>query len=187
METAASNEQVHVLQWHHANRIEGCRAHTLLETICDGHLGVVQWIMKTPMGSAEPGENDALLIDAAAAHGIDIVRWLHEKRSTSCSSLAVNDTAESGYVEIVKYMLKNRSKGCTRAATQGAASYGHFKALKYMSSLGLQAVSTLLWKAQKLTRKKPNSDQWAMLSNSVIYRLCDSYSSTVLCVAVSLP
>lgn len=92
--------------------------------------------MKTPMGSAESGENDALLIDAAAAHGIDIVRWLHEKRSTSCSSLAVNDTAESGYVEIVKYMLKNRSEGCTRAAIQGAASYGHFKALKYIVESG---------------------------------------------------
>ncbi|KAI8924601.1 hypothetical protein BC831DRAFT_464798, partial [Entophlyctis helioformis] len=46
MDLAASHGRLHVIQWLHANRTEGCTTQAMDNAAVCGHLEVVQWLAK---------------------------------------------------------------------------------------------------------------------------------------------
>lgn len=77
-------------------------------------------------------------MDTAAAFGhLEIVKWVQESRSGTCTTAAVDGAAGNGHFDVVKFLLlENRSEGCTEDAIRDAAFYGRLKVLKYIVESG---------------------------------------------------
>ena len=63
---------------------------------------------------------------------MEIVKWLHENRTESRTTDAMNYAAENGLLNVVKWLHKNRTEGCTTYAMNDAARCGHLDMVKWL-------------------------------------------------------
>ncbi|OQR92274.1 n-acetylglucosamine-6-phosphate deacetylase [Achlya hypogyna] len=72
-------------------------------------------------------------MDMAAANGhLDIVRFLHENREEGCSTNAMDLAASHGHLEVVRYLHEHRTEGCTAYAMKAATENGHHEVVDYL-------------------------------------------------------
>ena len=83
----------------------------------NGHLYIVQHVAVTFTEQA---------IVSAAAHGhLEMVEYLHRKRTEGATVQAMDLAATFGHLDVVKWLHANRKDGCTTKAMDGAASNAH--------------------------------------------------------------
>ncbi|KDO32625.1 hypothetical protein SPRG_02326 [Saprolegnia parasitica CBS 223.65] len=72
-------------------------------------------------------------MDWAAANGhLDVVTFLHEKRSEGCTTKAMNRAAANGHLDVVTFLHEKRSEGCTTKAMNRAAANGHLDVVTFL-------------------------------------------------------
>ncbi|OQR94206.1 hypothetical protein ACHHYP_01620 [Achlya hypogyna] len=73
-------------------------------------------------------------MDLAAANGhIDVVCFLHEKRTEGCTAAAMDGAAGGGHLAVVAFLHTHRSEGCTTAAMDEAAANGHLEVVRFLA------------------------------------------------------
>ncbi len=93
---------------------------TLIETIINGHLDVVMWLVNKFSFDIYP------TIDIACKNGhLDIVKQLSETNKGNCTYNAMNFASANGHFNIVKWLHENRKEGCTHHAVDMAELNGH--------------------------------------------------------------
>lgn len=66
------------------------------------------------------------VMDIAAMKGrLDIVQWLHENHTHTCTVKAMNLAASFGHLDVLKWLFHNRREGCTMEAFECAAKNNH--------------------------------------------------------------
>lgn len=121
MDFAALGRHLHVLEWLHHNRSEGCSTAAVNHAAVNGDLPMIQWLSQY---YSDRFTHQAM--DKAAAHGhLDVVRFLHEHRQEGCGKNAMDQAAARGFLDVVQWLHANRSEGCTSNAINKAVANGH--------------------------------------------------------------
>ncbi|OWY96608.1 hypothetical protein PHMEG_00033087 [Phytophthora megakarya] len=72
-------------------------------------------------------------MDITASRGhLEVLKWLHQYTSASCTTKAMDGAAEGGYLDAIKWLHRNRSEGCTSVAMAEAAANGHWRVMKWL-------------------------------------------------------
>ena len=77
MDKAAGNGHLHVVEWLHDNREEGCTVHAMNRAAFYGHLLMVKWLHEN---RTEGSTGYILKIWATRNCQSRVVKWLHENR-----------------------------------------------------------------------------------------------------------
>ncbi|KAG6963682.1 hypothetical protein JG688_00008062 [Phytophthora aleatoria] len=72
-------------------------------------------------------------MDGAASGGhLDVVKWLHTRRSEGCTMHAMNGAASGGHVEVVKWLHSNRQTEVRAARQQRWTASGRLHAVRWL-------------------------------------------------------
>jgi len=74
MDCAASNGNIEIVKWLHANRKEGCTTYAMNNAALEGHLEIVKWLHY----NRKEGSTIFAIDCAASKSHIEIVKWLKE-------------------------------------------------------------------------------------------------------------
>lgn len=130
MDGEAASGNLHVIQWLHENRKEGCTKGAMDRASTNGYLHVVQWLHENRKEGCT-----TMAMNYAAAHGhLHVVQWLHERRNEGCTQRAIDWAAASGHLEVVKWLCKNRTEGFSPDAIAWARKYNHLHVVEFMLS-----------------------------------------------------
>ncbi|KAJ3106990.1 hypothetical protein HDU96_008044 [Phlyctochytrium bullatum] len=98
----------------------------------------------------------ASTMDVAAGEGrLEVVKFLHHRRSEGCTVTAMNNAAGEGHLDVVRFLKENRTEGCTEEAVIRATAGGHIEVVKYLvendMTYGLESAIDEALKAQQTT------------------------------------
>ncbi|KAL2913285.1 hypothetical protein HK105_202302 [Polyrhizophydium stewartii] len=63
-------------------------------------------------------------MDSASASGhLDVVGFLHERRTEDCTLAATDMAAAAGLIDVMDFLHSHRTEGCTAKATDSAAKF----------------------------------------------------------------
>jgi hypothetical protein len=128
MDDAAFAGHLHVVQWLHENRWEGCSTDAMDKAASNNHLHVVQWLH---IHRTEGCTKNAM--DMAAKNGhLDMVKWLHKNRKEGATVRAMDFAVQSGHFDILVWLHHNRAEGCSTDAMESAARQGNVKIFQWL-------------------------------------------------------
>lgn len=107
MDLAAANGHLHVVQWLHENRSEGCTTAAMDGAAEAGHLEVVEWLHE----NRSEGCTTAAMDGAAEAGHLLVVQWLDEYRREGCSFNAFECAAIWGHLRVIDWLFEHRPEG----------------------------------------------------------------------------
>ncbi|TYZ52210.1 hypothetical protein PybrP1_008278 [[Pythium] brassicae (nom. inval.)] len=129
---AGSAETVELLEWLHAScprESVVLSAREVANAVGLARLPVVQWLHARDAEYAF----SAKAMDAAAANGsLEVVEFLHEKRSEGCTADALDSAAANGHLDVVRFLHEKRDEGCTARAMDNAAKNGHLDVVRFL-------------------------------------------------------
>ncbi|ETV97779.1 hypothetical protein H310_09131 [Aphanomyces invadans] len=126
---ASSIGQVHAVKYLLAHHHPSHHGPAVLQATLHGHLAVLQAFhdARTPDGFT------SYVFTLAATHGhLDIIKFLHQHRATTCDTLAMDNAAKHGHLGIVEFLHRHREEGCTVDAMDGAAENGHIDVVEFL-------------------------------------------------------
>ncbi|CAK4073276.1 unnamed protein product [Aphanomyces euteiches] len=125
---AARNGHLHLIEYLHQHRFQGCSAHVMDTAAANGHLDTVMFLHEF---RGEGCTKDAM--DAASLQGfLDIVQFLHLHRHEGCTKVAMTWAARLDKLQVVRFLSENRTEGCTKKALDWAAKRGHLSVVQYL-------------------------------------------------------
>ncbi|KAJ3412001.1 hypothetical protein HDV05_001382 [Chytridiales sp. JEL 0842] len=128
MDQASKNGHLHVVQYLHTHRSEGCTTDAMDDASANGHLSIVKFLHEN---RSEGCTQWAL--DTAAQNGhLAVVEFLHTHRSEGCTEAALDEASKNGFLDIVEFLHTHRSEGCTKDAMNFAAAHGHLDVVRYL-------------------------------------------------------
>nr|KAJ3417804.1 hypothetical protein HK105_000779 [Polyrhizophydium stewartii] len=128
MDHAASGGHLHILEWLHEHRTEGCSAFAMDWAATNGHLTTVQWLHATRTEGCTK-----FAMDLACNNGhLATVKWLHEHRTEGCSQHAMTWAAKNGHLAIVIWLHLHRTESCDGSALTSAARNGHLRVVDFL-------------------------------------------------------
>ncbi|EFA82890.1 hypothetical protein PPL_03668 [Heterostelium album PN500] len=81
--------------------------------------------------------NSLTVFEAAKSGSLPIVKYLHG-RGSHFSIVAVDGAAGAGHLDIVKFLLENRTESCTVRAIDDSATNGHLEVVRYLIQQAVQ-------------------------------------------------
>ena len=104
MDFAARNGHLHVVQWIHNNRREGCSKSAMDGASENGHLHIVQWLHANRKEGCT-----RCAMDGAARNGhLHVVQWLYTNRNEGCTKDAIDFAAAKGHNHVVQWLHANK-------------------------------------------------------------------------------
>ena len=102
MDYAAQNGHLHVVQWLHLNRTEGCHTWAMNLAAMNGHLHIVQWLH---LNRTEGCTTEAM--GWAAINGyFEIFKYLHHIGKL-CTRDSIRYARQNGFTELANWIVQN--------------------------------------------------------------------------------
>jgi ankyrin repeat protein len=102
MDDAAAYGHLHVIQYLHENRKEGCTKYAMDSAAAYGHLPVIQYLHE----NRKEGCTTRAMNWAAENGHLHVIQYLHENRSEGCTTDAMNWAAARGHLDVFEYLYK---------------------------------------------------------------------------------
>ncbi|EFA78154.1 hypothetical protein PPL_08804 [Heterostelium album PN500] len=119
-----------VLRWIHENRTERCKPKILNNIAKQGFFETFKYLYNLGFYRCSTTK----LMDNASTYGnLNILKWLHENTTESCTTSAINFAAREGHLDCVQFLNVNRSEGCTVEAMNNAIDGGYLEVVKYLN------------------------------------------------------
>lgn len=80
----------------------------------------------------QPNDGSHDLDQAAASGNLELLVWLHENTTATCSTTATDRAARHNYFHAIKWLHENRTEGCTTDAMDSAVENGRLQVIKWL-------------------------------------------------------
>jgi hypothetical protein len=101
MDGAARNNHLHVVEWLHEHRTEGCTTEAMDRA---GSCEMMRWLHE----NRSEGCTTKAMDNAVARGDLDTVMFLHANRSEGCSDTVSNSVGYGGYLELFMWLYEHR-------------------------------------------------------------------------------
>jgi Ankyrin repeats (3 copies) len=128
MAIAASQGHLHLVQWLHAFRSEGCSTDAMDRAVQNGHLDVVKWLLR----NRTEGCSRWAMSSAITGKHYDVIQELYDCCSDDWIGALVDEAAKSGSFDLVRWAYNTYPKTCTPEALSFAALSGNKEVFNWL-------------------------------------------------------
>ncbi|KAI8925549.1 hypothetical protein BC831DRAFT_460426, partial [Entophlyctis helioformis] len=153
-DAAAENGHLHIMEWFHANGLDGFTSDAMDDAAAGGHLDVVKWFhANSSAGCTKNAKRFAIrrvallvtdaLLAVVKANSPSRVKQLYTTKPESYTQAAFREACREGHVRIVRFFLKHEH-GFDADMLQAAAAKDPSVAGIMMDSMSLDAARAML-------------------------------------------
>ncbi|EFA85741.1 hypothetical protein PPL_00971 [Heterostelium album PN500] len=127
MDEAAAAYQLHIVDYLHQNRTEGCSPHAINQASFNGYIEIVRYLSeKRKEGCSH------IAMDGAIQNGhMELLKYLHANRTEGCSHVGIDKAIANNQFETVRFVVENRRERWTERGIRYGLEKKNFKLVRY--------------------------------------------------------